>query len=979
MENSRRVLKNILLFTVIAVTALALAGCCNVFGDCRYYIEQARNADGVSVVDPADAIYNPSIQWPHEAADLEPDPALIFRELPNGFRYVMLQNQRPEHRVSMHLFVQAGSMHESETERGLAHFLEHMLFCGTENFSPGELVKYFQSIGMKFGPDVNAQTSFYSTVYDIDLPGGDAESLAQGLLVMRDYAAGALIPEDEVKRERQVVLAEKRTRDSVGYRTFVETFNFELPDALLPRRLPIGEESVLKTAERQILKNFYDAWYRPDRMVLIMAGDFDVTEADNLIRERFSDITSRGPERVYPDPGFIAHGGAKAFHHHESEAGATSVSIEVVSKQIQPTDSVDYRRNRLHSSMANHLINQRLSEMLEDPETPFTHASIYSGIYLNYVKTAEINAKCPPEKWNQTLSTLEQVLRRALTHGFTDYEKELARREFIAELENAVKKAPTRESRHLARSIISSLNNMEVFQSPQQRMELLGPMVESVSREDLHEALLRDWRPPHRLILVTGNADLAGDEAVPEDEILDAYFHSREFPVTPVPEKEILTFPYLPVPDQTAAVVLRKNISDLNVVVVELENGVRINIKPTDFKANQIKTSLIFGNGKSSEPPQQPGLAVVSQKVIQLSGLGAMNRDDLRQALAGTHTSVSFQVNEDHFVFKGHTVPDQIETLFQLYQAHLEDPGFREDAYNLAIQKLEQEFDALAHNIQGGMIFHGNRFLAGGDSRFGLPTFDVLKKTASLEDVRQWAGDAINYSPLELSIVGDLDVERVIELAARYLGHLPARDKSAISVDRRPSFPQGKSLNVEVPTRIPQGMLTVAFPTRDYWDIHTNRRLSVLSEILNDRMRQRIREAMGAAYSYHAYHDPSRAYPEFGMLRAVVMIDPEDADIVAGAVKTIAGELAENGVSADEVMRAVNPILTSVAETVKTNGYWLNTVLKTSGRHPELFDWARTIASDYASITPKEISTMARRYLDTDAAATVVVIPESRE
>jgi zinc protease len=978
MRNSRLALKSIILLITIAGMALALAGCCNVFGDCRYYIEKARNADGVSPVASIDAIFNPSTQLPHEAADLDPDPALIFRELPNGFRYIMMQNQRPEHRVSMHLFVQAGSMHESESERGLAHYLEHMLFAGTENFSPGELVKYFQSIGMRFGPDANAQTGFYTTVYDIDLPRGDAESLAQGLLVMRDYAAGALIPEDEVERERQVVLAEKRTRDSAGYRTFVETFNFELPDALLPRRLPIGEESVLKTADREILKNFYDSWYRPERMMLIMAGDFDTAEADQFIRERFSDIRARGPERSYPDPGFIAHGGVKAFHHFENEAGSTRVSIEVVSKQIQPTDSVDYRRTQLYSSMANHIINQRLSEMLEDPGTPFTQASIYSGIYLNYVKTAEISANGPPEKWAQTLSAMEQVLRRALTHGFTDYEMELTRREFIAELERAVKTAPTRESRHLARSIIASLNSMEVFQSPRQRMDLLLPMVENAGKEDLYRALLRDWSPGHRLVMVTGNADLTRDDASPEDQILTTYFNSRELLLTPVQEKEALIFPYLPGPEQAAIVTQREEIPDLGVVIVELENGVRVNIKPTDFKANQIKASLVFGDGKASEPADRPGLAAVSQRVIHLSGLGEMNRDSLRQALAGTHTSVSFQIAEDFFAFSGNTVTDQVETLFQLYQAHLQDPGFREDAYKLAMQQLEQEFETLTHNIQGGMVLHGNRFLAGGDSRFGLPSFDVLK-TASLEDVRQWAGQAIHESPLELSIVGDLDVEAVIELAARYLGHLPARAGSPIPADRMPSFPEGKSLNVEVPTRIPQGMLTVAFPTRDYWDIHTNRRLSVLSEILNDRMRLHIRETMGAAYSYHAYNDPSRAYPEFGMLRAVVMIDPEDAGNVADAVRTLAGELAENGVSADEVMRAVNPILTSVAQTVKTNDYWLNVVLQRSGRHPELFDWSRTILSDYAAITPEEISAMARQYLDTDAAAAVVVVPENRE
>lgn len=970
-----RFIRYILPFTILVTAAVALVGCCNVFGDCRYYIDQARNAGTVQPIEPMEAIFHPSKQWPQMAADLAWDPNVVYRELPNGFRYIMMQNKRPEQRVSMHLFVPAGAMHESESERGVAHFLEHLLFCGTEHFSPGELVKYFQSIGMKFGPDANAQTGFYTTTYDIDLPRGDAESLQQGLLVMRDYAVGALIPEDEVERERQVVLAEKRTRDSVGYRTFVETFNFELPDALLPGRLPIGEEPVLKTADREMLKGFYDAWYRPERMILIMAGDFDVLTADELVRKQFADISARAPARTYQDPGYIAHGGTKAFHHFENEAGSTSVSIEVVSKEIQPTDTADCRRDRIFSGMANHIVNNRLSEMLENPETPFTHAVIHSGIYLNYVKTAEIIAECPPEKWEQTLSAVEQVLRRAVTHGFTDYEIDLARREFSAELEKAVKTAPTRESRHLALQIIGSLNNMEVFQSPQQRMDLLMPMITSANRNDLHAAIRRDWSPGHRLIIVTGNIDLAGYNTAPDDRILSVYHSSRAVAVEPFPEKESLGFPYLPIPEKPATIIRREEIPDLGVVMVQLENGVRVNIKKTDFKANQVMASLVFGNGRATEPQERPGLADVSQKVINLSGLGGMNRDTLRQTLAGKHTSVSFLADEDHFAFAGHTVSDRIETLFQLYHAHLTDPGFREDAHALAMQQLEQELDALAHTIQGGMVFHGSRFLAGGDSRFGLPEFDVLK-TASLDDVRQWVGTALKRSPLELSIVGDLDVEAVIALAAVYLGNLPPRE-TAVTIDGRlPRFPAGQSLRLEVPTRIPQGMATVAFPTIDYWDIHTNRRLSILSEIFTDRMRQHIRETMGAAYTYYAYNDPSRAFPGFGMLNAVVMIDPADAGDILNAVKDIAHELAEDGVSSDDVMRAVNPVLTSIAENVKTNAYWLNTVLKTSSRRPELLDWSRTIQTDYAAVTAEEVSALARQYLITTAAATVVIVPE---
>ncbi|MDX9820030.1 MAG: pitrilysin family protein, partial [Desulfococcus multivorans] len=462
------------------------------------------------------AIFHPSRPFAHETSDLAPDPDARFRELQNGFRYVLMPNHRPENRVSIHLYVQAGSMHERENERGLAHFLEHMLFNGSENFPPGELVKYFQRIGMRFGPDANAHTGFYSTVYDIDLPAGDPNSLAEALTVMKDYAAGALILETEVDRERPVILAEKRTRDSADYRTFEAVFDFELPEALLSRRLPIGTEEVITAADRNLLKSFYDAWYRPERMVLVMAGDFDLAAAEPLIGKTFSGLTARAPLREYPDPGVIHHHGNKAFYHHEPEAGGASVCIETITGEIAPPDSTDLKRKRLHESMANHILNQRLAEMLQDPETPFTSARITSGHYLNYARGADISAECPPENWEQTLAAIEQVLRRGLTHGFSASEVDLAKKNFLAHLDKAVKTAATRESRDLSRQILHGIGARQVFRSPDQENVLKSPMIAAATPADLHAALGNAWDTGTRLILVTGSAELRELEIAPE-------------------------------------------------------------------------------------------------------------------------------------------------------------------------------------------------------------------------------------------------------------------------------------------------------------------------------------------------------------------------------------------------------------------------------------------------------------------------------
>ena len=926
---------------------------------------------------PAEAIFNPTQHWAHASSDLKPDPNVIFKALPNGFRYILMNNSRPENRVSMHLFIQAGSMLEKENERGVAHFLEHLLFNGSENFPPGELVKYFQSIGMKFGADVNAHTGFYSTVYDIDLPKGDPKGLTDALLVLKDYAAGALLLEEEVDKERPIILAEKRTRDSVDFRTFEATFKFELPDALLSDRFPIGTEKVIRNTDRHLLKSFYDTWYRPERMMLIMAGDFDIRVAEPLIIEKFAGLSPRAPASEYQNPGSIHHSGFKTFYHFEPEAGNTSIYLETISEKINPPDSVKQQEIQLRSAMANHIINKRLSEMLNDPNTPFTHAMISSGNYLNYLEGADINADCAPENWGNTLTSIEQTLRKALTYGFTESEIDLAKKAFTAHLDKALKAAPTRESRHLARQIMHSLNTRQVFQSPEQINTLKAPMIESVTQEELNKALQNNWNTDNRLIIVTGNINLKNQTEPPKNQIFAMYTDSMATPVKAPEEKKRIEFPYLPTPIQKGKIISREDITDLGIIHVEFENGVHLYIKPTDFKTNEVKSTLIFGNGVKQEPRKNPGLAALSRKVVPLSGLGQITRDELKRALTGKNTHVAFQVEEDSFSFAGNSVSDEIPLLFQLYHAYLTDPGFREDAYSLAIAQYTQDYESLKHSINGAMVFQGSRFLAGGDTRFGLPDFDTFKNN-TLDDIRHWITPTLKNAPMEISIVGDLDPEVVIDLAATYIGSLPKRSDEEISDNKRqPLFPHGESLTVSVPTVIPKGMVTLAFLTDDYKNIHQNRRLSVLSEIISDRMRVKIREEMGASYSSYAYNAPSRAYDSYGSLNAVVQTDPEDTSEIIRALQGITDDLATQGVSDDELNRAIKPILTSIKERVKTNPYWLNSVLKKASRHPAQLDWCRTFQEDYAAITEQDINELARKYLVNSKAATVVIIPVS--
>ncbi|MBU4315742.1 MAG: insulinase family protein [Proteobacteria bacterium] len=918
------------------------------------------------------------VLWPHEQSDLAPDPQVLFGRLENGFRYVLLENRVPEHRVSAHLSIQAGSVYEEDHQQGMAHFLEHMAFSGSTHFAPGELVKYFQNIGMQFGHDANARTGFYDTVYDLLLPGGEATQLEEGLLILKDYAEGALLLPEQIERERKVVLAEMMTRDSASYRTFVSAIQFELPGMRITERMPIGKEEVLRSMDRSAIKTFYDAWYCPGNMILILVGDFHSKDAVQTIEKYFAGMVPRAKPGVILEPGSFSHKGIKAFHHYEKEEGSTTVSLEVARSWKPAPDSFAFNRDQMVQNLANRIIQYRLDEQVRKADAPFSEVSISSGIYHQVASYGEISADCHPEDWDKALSALEQVLRQALEFGFTPKELERAKKERLSEFDNDVKNISGRDSQHLARKINGSITGNRVFQSPVQRKDLFAQVVSLLTARDLEASLKKTWAPDHRLILVTGNALPGETKDRAEEKIQNAYAKSAAVTVIPPEDSKAVVFPYLPEPSEKGLIARKSHDPASGILQIDFENKVRLNMKNTEFKPNEALISLSFGRGRFSEPVDRSGLSALSAEVINESGLGSLSFEDLKKALAGKKTEVSFRVAEDCFVFDVLTVPDEIDLAFELLRTHVLDQAFEEGAYGLAVKRQHQQYGMLDHSVEGATELYGRRFFAGGDTRFGLPSKEEFDRL-TLSHVKDWISPDLIRSPLEVSVAGNFDTEAVIQAASKRLGTLPERQGFAPGVERPdPVFASGKTRKVSVDTQISKAMVVINYPTADLWDIKKTRRLSILAEILSEKIRQEIREKLGVAYSPNVMSRPSRVFKNYGTLRVTIETDPANVDQVLEEVRKIAKDLAEKGVSPEDLKRALDPMATLLKDMKRENGYWLRTVLMGSQRHPEQIAWSGDILEDYAAITPEEIWLLAKQFLDNGKAGIFIAQPKVR-
>ncbi len=912
----------------------------------------------------------------HETSDLSPDPAAHFGALPNGLRYIILPNAEPRGRVSLRLIVEAGSLHETEAQRGLAHFLEHMAFKGSTHFPAGTLIEFFQRMGMGFGNDTNAYTSFNQTVYMIELPDNTGNSLTEGLRVLADYAGELQILDDQIEPERGVIVAEERTRDTVSYRGFVAENKFLYADTLLPHRLPIGLMDVVRTAPREAFVDFYDTWYRPELMTVLVIGDVTPEQAGPLLETAFGTLTARAPARPQPDLGTIPvfTDGLRVLHHHEPEAVATTVSIHTVVPQPRTPDTIASRRQNLTRAIATGIINRRLSTLAREADAPFINGStgVSEGFDLYRSTTLRLTAK--PGQWAGALTVAEHELRRALEHGFQPAELREVTASLRNSLEQSVRTAATRRSPDLATALISSVVNQTVFTHPADQLALLAPVLESVTPEDCLAALREIWSAPGRYVIVSGNTVIEGEATA---AITEAYHTAAALVVNPPAAIKEEAFAYTDF-GPAGRVVHREQVEDLGITLVTFANGVRLNLKPTDFEAGRIQVTTRVGSGKLTEPADQRGLAWLAGSTFTAGGLGQHSSDDLRRILAGRNVGVGFTVGADAFVLGGATTRDDLPLQLQLLAARLTDPGYREEALRQARQAIRQTYHGFAHTPSGPLNLEVQNLLAGGDHRFGMPPEEALA-SRTLDEVKAWLTPELTRGALEISLIGDLDVEAAITAVAQTLGALPARaERPALDELRRLALPtEPFDRTYRFTTEIPKGLIVLYWATTDGNDVQLARRLSLLGSILRDRLRVKIRNELGGAYSPSAGSTTSDTYPGFGWLQASVTVDPEVAATIREAVVTLADELHRNGVTEDELERAKLPTLTSIRESLRDNGYWLGSVLSRAQEKPEVLDWARHRLDDVSSVTAEELSALARQYLGANRAFRVTVLPVS--
>jgi len=903
----------------------------------------------------------PALPTPQAQSDDAPSPRLNSGKLGNGLRYAIVPNLVPPKHVSLRLLVETGSLQESDAQRGYAHFVEHMAFNGTEHFAAGELVTFLQNAGVAFGVHVNAGTGTTRTVYKLDLPDNGPELVDKGVRILRDFADGILLQPAEVERERGVILNEKLTRQTLDDSTnaFID---LAYAGTLIPEHFPvIGTDESIKQATSTTLRDFYNSWYRPERMVVVVTGEIDPKQIQSLVETHFSTFSARKPALASPHLGNLTDSTAPTASHFGKPNSSTTVTISVIAPQ-NPTDkSKETRQKQANLNAALTLLDRRLKHVQQNPANALSNAEVRRSSAL-HPSFLEITISLTSEKldWKIPLQIAEQEIRKAIEFGFDPTELNEVKEAMTRTAEAAAKNATSIPTSTLANLISDTLHTGGVYVGADEILPRQLAIIAKLNVTDCRQALEDFWTRTQPKIFVTSR----NFDGHVDDEIIATYKASQETPVSAPDVLKPVEFAYKDF-GAPGEIVQREHVADLDLWQVRFANGVRLNLKKTDFSPNSVSFSLHLGTGRADEPTNMPGLALFAPALTE-SGVGRHTHEEMQRTISGRGITLFFTAADNAFVFTGNARSSELPFALHYTTAYIVDPAFRKEGERRTKNTLKRIYGAGLTTPTGAFNSFILPFLAGGDPRLGLPDYKRVF-SYTLNNLNQWLVPTLANGSLEIAIVGDIDIDATIAEVAKTLGTLPTRapkpDLSQRTKLNLPQPPEEKYFNFTAEKR--PSLLAFVWPVRDSLSAADRSRLNLLASLIQERLRVEIREQLGETYSPRASFSYNRTYPGFAHLICQIQIQPDHADTVKTAMRKLAAALVTDGTTDEEITRLKAQALTGNHDRARSNAR-LADLLSATQEQPDRLAELRIPDDDSAKITKAELNASAALYLSAD-------------
>ncbi len=900
------------------------------------------------------------------------DSQVTTGQFANGLRYYIRKNKKPEQRAELRLVVNAGSILEDRDQSGLAHFVEHMAFNGTKHFPKQETVKFLESIGMRFGPSVNAFTSFDETVYMLEVPTDKPEVLDKAFLILEDWAHNVSFAPEEIDKERGVITEEWRLRRGAGARMQDKQFPILFKGSRYAERLPIGDMEVVQSFKHERLKKFYEDWYRPELMAVVAVGDFDKAAIETLIKSHFETIPKSAATKMRPTSDVPEQPGTLYAIATDKEASGTSVAVYSKMPARDQTTIGGYRQQMVERLFAG-MLSARYSEIAQKPDAPFLGAGAGRGQFVRPLEVSTLSAAVKEDGIERGLDALFSEALRVEKFGFTATEFDRIRLNIMRGLERAVAEKENTPSSSLADEYVRNFTEKEPSPGIDYEMALHARFLPQITLAEVN-ALAKQWVPDKNRVVMINAPDKPG-LTIPDEAKLAAVITSASRKDLTAYVDTVGTRPLLENPPARGEIAKTATKDAFGITEWDLSNGIKVVLKPTTFKEDEVLFQAFSPGGTSLASDDDFIPAQTAAQVIANGGLGKYSAVELRKMLTGKVASARPFIGELEEGIRGSASKKDLETMFQLIYLAFTQPRADADIFNvmtsstrsqLANQKATPEY-AFANTLNSVLTQDHPR------ARLMTPeTVDKMNLDKSFAFYKERFSDASDFT---FVFVGSFDLDTMKPLVTQYLASLPATHRKETWKDvgiKRPTGVVEKRVDKGLE---PKSRAEIVFSGAFPYNQEQRVAIRAMADVLEVRLRESLREDLGGTYSVSAsagYNKIPR--PEYSVTISFGCSPDRTAELVKGVFKEIE-LLKANGPTDKQVADVKETFLRDQETNMKTNGYLLGQIAARY-QYGEDLTSLFNLPAYYNKIDAATVREAARQYLKTDNFVEVTLFPE---
>ncbi|MDR1667407.1 MAG: insulinase family protein [Bacteroidales bacterium] len=895
------------------------------------------------------------------------DTSIVIRQLDNGLKYYLRYNAKPEKRVEFRLAVKTGSICETDQQKGLAHFVEHMCFNGTENFKENDLIKLLEEMGVKFGNDLNAYTSFDETVYRLQVPSDRTDLMDKAFQIMEDWAHQVSFADKEIDAERGVIVEEWRMGLGANDRMLRKYLPVMFHGSRYAERLPIGDMDIVKNAPYEELRRFYRDWYRPELMALVVVGDMPVKEMEEKVKKHFAGIENpkNAPERIKYD----MPGNKEPLIAIVTDKEATRTIVQMLTKLPKsPVTRVEDYRTLLVQTLYNNMINHRFEEIAHDPDAPFLYAGSSYGDFYGPTDVYASVAMAKENEIDRSLLALLTENERVKKFGFTQSELEREKQEILARYDKIDKEAGKNTSGELVDEYVRNFIDGEPIPGPKLENAYAQHFMPGIALEEVNR-LAQQWVTDDNLCVIVTAPEKETAKIPTEEDIISMLQTAKQSDITAYVD-QVVDQPLIASLPEGSRVFRRKDNPDFGTTELTFMNGVKIMLKHTDFQNDEILFAGFSPGGTSVYTDEDYMSATMAAGIVSQSGLGEFDQIALGKKLAGKTVRLSPYISELWEGLGGSTTPKDLETLLQLNYLHFTAARRDEEAFKAYMSRIRNQVQNMKSNPMNAYMDTLYRIVS-----CHHPRTVVIPSEKQLEQIN--LNNAMNIfhdrfadaSDFSFVLVGNFELKTLIPLLEKYLGGLPSKQRKETWRDVTPQFPQGIVRYNDPRNSEPQSRVNIFMKGDFKWKYKERLQFSLLRDILNIKLRESMREDQGGVYGVQLSASAG-PYPKPTYSVTVQWgCAPENADKLENAVFAEMNKIKTEGPQPVDLNKVKEIMIRERETSMKENAWWQNTLLN-AYRYNEPPVSLEEFKKAVQAITAKDIKNIARKYLsDTNYVA----------